>query len=329
VARACSGLNYFITSLVLGVLYAYLNYRGWRKRALCVAGFLVFPVILNILRVYVIVVVSHLTDFRFGPGTEHIVFGRVFFLVVILALFWIGRRWHDHMPEQTAPRGQVPAAVPGFLRWWPVPLAVLVALGAPPFVAQSIAQAREHLADEAAILAVPTARGVWQSESTAAGWRPQYSGAIQEQQVRFRLIDGAPVDVYVGVYGLGATLGSEMISYGNVITDNEFGSLLRDSRRSVTTPSGHSLTVRELIVPDDIGNWLVWQWFVVGDDPVVSPYTAKAMEALAFVTRSSDSERIVTLATPMDDSADMRMRSLIEAYGLCISSGLAVEACRE
>ena len=39
VARACSGLNYVITGLVLGVLYAYVSYHGWRKRALCVAAF--------------------------------------------------------------------------------------------------------------------------------------------------------------------------------------------------------------------------------------------------------------------------------------------------
>ena len=45
VARACSGLNYFITGLVLGVLYAYLSYRGWRKRSLCVAAFLVVPIV--------------------------------------------------------------------------------------------------------------------------------------------------------------------------------------------------------------------------------------------------------------------------------------------
>ena len=84
VARACSGLNYFVTSLVLGVLYAYLNYRGWTKRIVCVAAFLVFPVVLNILRVYVIVVVSYLTEMRFGPGTEHVMFGRIFFVVVML-----------------------------------------------------------------------------------------------------------------------------------------------------------------------------------------------------------------------------------------------------
>ena len=71
VARACSGLNYFITGLVLGVLYAYLTYRGWTKRVLCVAG---LPgrsrSLLNGLRVYVTILVSHLTDMRFGPGAS-------------------------------------------------------------------------------------------------------------------------------------------------------------------------------------------------------------------------------------------------------------------
>ena len=44
VARACSGLNYFVTSLVLGILYAHLTYRSWTKRAICVAAFVVIPI---------------------------------------------------------------------------------------------------------------------------------------------------------------------------------------------------------------------------------------------------------------------------------------------
>ena len=85
-ARACSGLNYFVTSVVLGVLYGYLNYRGWLKRAVCVLAFVVIPVVLNGLRVYFTILVSHLTDMRFGPGTEHRTFGLIFFVVMMLVV---------------------------------------------------------------------------------------------------------------------------------------------------------------------------------------------------------------------------------------------------
>ncbi len=107
VAKACSGLNYVITGFVLGVLYSFLTYRSWWKRLLSMAAFVVVPIIANGLRVYITIGVSHLTEMDFGPGKEHVTFGRVFFLIVIFAMFWIGRRWRDEEPPaRSAPSGR-------------------------------------------------------------------------------------------------------------------------------------------------------------------------------------------------------------------------------
>ncbi|MCI0437099.1 MAG: exosortase, partial [Gemmatimonadetes bacterium] len=43
VARACSGLNYLITGVVLGTLYAYLTYSSLRKRLIFLAAAIVVP----------------------------------------------------------------------------------------------------------------------------------------------------------------------------------------------------------------------------------------------------------------------------------------------
>jgi exosortase A len=328
VARACSGLNYFITSLVLGVLYAYLNYRGWKKRLLCVAAFLVFPVVLNILRVYVIVVVSYLTEFRFGPGTEHVVFGRVFFLIVILALFWIGRRWHDDMPMPAARGAAARADSAAWTRWWPLPLATLLALAGPPFLETSIARSREHLANASLLVKLPEALPGWQGPDEATGrWRPHYVGGVTERQAMFRDDQGGTVDVFVAVYGLGAAHGAEMISYGNVVSLSERGSLASDGRRTVALSHGESLEVRELVLHEGETPRLVWQWYVVGERPVVGPYATKAFEALAFITRSAASERVVTVSTPLSDGAERRLEAFVTSRGRCVAEGFPVEAC--
>lgn len=68
VARACSGVAFLMTALVLGVLYAHLNYSSWRKRLLCVLAAVMVPVLANGVRVYITIAVSYLTDMRFGPG---------------------------------------------------------------------------------------------------------------------------------------------------------------------------------------------------------------------------------------------------------------------
>ena len=329
VARACSGLNYFTTSLVLGFLYAYVNYRGWLKRATCVAAFIVIPVILNGLRVYFTILVSHLTDMRFGPGTEHVTFGRIFFIVMMLALFWIGRRWHDDMPSATeAASGRSRGAVAPWTTWWPLPVACLIALAGPPFVATSIARASEHLSDRESLAALPAPAAGWQGPLDAAGrWRPLYTGGLLERQAIYRTPEGRSIDVFVAVYGLGTTVGAEMISYSNVMFPEEHGSLAEDAYHLLTLPDGTSFRVREVVAGYGGDRKLVWHWFVVGERPSLNPYATKALEALAFVTRSADSERIVAINTPLDDSAAQRLEAFILAHGRCVALGFPAEAC--
>jgi eight transmembrane protein EpsH (proposed exosortase) len=328
VARACSGLNYFTTSLVLGCLYAYLNYRGWLKRTTCVLAFVIIPIILNGLRVYITILVSHLTNMRFGPGTEHMTFGKIFFVIMMGVLFWVGRRWHDE-PDASSATPAAPTRSASGLHWWPLAVATLVALSGPAFVAVSIAGAASNLSSHGSGLVAmpPTAQG-WEGPADGKGrWRPLYRGGLIERQSVYHLIDGAPVDVFVAVYGLGKTVGAEMINYSNVVTDRERKSLTQDSTRAVLISSGQSLDVRELVVFADGGSRLVWQWFVVGDRPVVGPFATKAFEALAFVTRTAESERIVTVSTPQDADAETRLQKFMTAYGQCAATGFAAEHC--
>lgn len=329
VARACSGLNYFTTSLVLGFLYAYVNYRGWLKRATCVAAFVVIPIVLNGLRVYFTILVSHVTEMRFGPGTEHVTFGRIFFVVMILALFWIGRRWHDEMPPASqAASGRTRGGVASWTTWWPLPIACLLAFAGPPFVDTSIARASERLADRESLAVLPAPAAGWQGPLDATGrWRPQYTGGLLERQAIYRTPDGQPVDVFVAVYGLGTSVGAEMISFGNVIFPEEHSSLAVDAYHHLSLPDGTSLKVREVVAGYGGDRKLVWHWFVVGERPVLNPYATKALEALAFVTRSAHSERIVAINTPLDDAAAQRLEAFIQAHGRCVALGFPVEAC--
>lgn len=329
VARACSGLNYFTTSLVLGVIYAYVNYRGWLKRSACVAAFVVIPVILNSLRVYFTILVSHLTEMRFGPGAEHVTFGRIFFVVMMLALFWIGRRWHDEIPAaHVAPGGSARGAAAPWISWWPLPLACFIALTGPPFVATSVARASEHLADRERLASMPAAAAGWRGPLDATGrWRPLYLGGLVERQAMYETSNDPPVDVFVSVYGLGTSVGAEMISYSNVIFPEEHESLAMEQHRVVTMPDGTSLKMREVVAGYNESRRLVWHWYVVGEQSVVNPFAAKALEALAFVTRSAQSERIVAISTPLDDSAARRLEAFLQAHGRCVALGFPVEAC--
>src|SRR5262245_56987951 len=45
VAKACSGIRYLIACVALGVLYSYISYRSWQKRALFIALSIVAPIV--------------------------------------------------------------------------------------------------------------------------------------------------------------------------------------------------------------------------------------------------------------------------------------------
>ena len=101
VVEGCSGLRYLIASITVGTLYAYLSYQDIRKRVIFIALSVIVPIIANGLRAYMIVMIAHLSDMKLALGIDHLIYGWVFFGIVMLLLFWIGSYWRD--PEPTIP----------------------------------------------------------------------------------------------------------------------------------------------------------------------------------------------------------------------------------
>jgi EpsI family protein len=180
------------------------------------------------------------------------------------------------------------------------------------------------VAETTSLVALPGGREGWSGPREAPGsWRPFYGGGLVERQVAYRDADGGIVDVFVAVYGIGATAGAEMISYNNVVFHGEFVSLLHDERRIVPAGAGDPLGVREMLIRSASGARLVWQWFMVGDRPAVHPAAVKFLEVGALVGGTATSERIVTLSTAADDGAHERLASFVAAHPECVRSGFA------
>jgi len=96
VAEACSGVSFFIASFVIGSLYAYLNLVSIKRRAMYVAFSLIFPVLANIVRVYVIILIAYWTDMEHAAGADHLIYGWFFFAFVIICLLGIGELIRDN-----------------------------------------------------------------------------------------------------------------------------------------------------------------------------------------------------------------------------------------
>jgi exosortase A len=106
VVEACSGLRYLIASITLGLLYAYLTYSSLLRRSLFVLASVLVPIVANWVRAYMIVMIGHLSGMKYAAGVDHLLYGWVFFGLVMLMLFWIGSRWREDLvaiPAATQP----------------------------------------------------------------------------------------------------------------------------------------------------------------------------------------------------------------------------------
>lgn len=121
VVEACSGVRYLIASFMVGSLFAYLNYSSTRKRLVFCLVALAVPIVANWLRAYLIVMLGHLSGNELAVGADHLVYGWVFFGIVVAIMFFVGARWSD--AEEPAPEPVAASAQAA-----PVPYRVTVAL---------------------------------------------------------------------------------------------------------------------------------------------------------------------------------------------------------
>jgi EpsI family protein len=195
-------------------------------------------------------------------------------------------------------------------------------LAGPPYVAAAATDVERQFERGEQDVVLPPAAAGWSGPAAAAqAWKPLYEGARIERSGRYADAQGAVVDAYVAVYGLGTSAGAEMISYRNRIYDEEHRSLGRSHGRSARLPTGGRVPVQDLQVDDDRGRYRVWYWFMVGERPMTSPYQVKAQEGLAFLARHAVTERIVVLATPVGPGDEQRLAAFVAAHAACVRSG--------
>ncbi len=111
VVEACSGLRYLIACVTIGLVFAYLTYRSWTRRALFIALSIAVPIVANWVRAYLIVFIGYSSDMRLAVGVDHLIYGWIFYAFVMCLLLWVGSRFSDeNAPELRKTRAE-PAEV--------------------------------------------------------------------------------------------------------------------------------------------------------------------------------------------------------------------------
>jgi len=299
VVEGCSGLRYLIASVTLGVLYAYLTYRSWKRRLLFSIAAMVVPVFANSGRAYMIVMIAHLSDMKLALGIDHYIYGWVFFGIVMLLLFWIGGFWReDNQPEP----GPSPSTLSPTLAAVGVParpilpaaVAALVVAGLWPVYAHWL---ESRPLPEMPVLQVEVAGG-WQPGQAFTTWVPHWIGA--DRQLR-RSYTQAGHDVLLELnYYVNQRQGAELINSQNYMIKQKDPDWSNVGETLVTVQiGGKTRQVRQAKMRGSNGQrLLVWQWNLIDQRPVVSDYLAKLILALDRVRLLRDDGLSVLIATP-------------------------------
>ncbi len=212
VAEACSGAKFVIAMVAYGTLVANVCFVSWRRRLAFMAVALVVPVLANGVRAFATIYAAYCTSVERATGLDHIVYGWLFFGVVMAGVLAIGWRWFDRAPDAPAFDPATLQAVP---RWRcdPLQAAILVLVTASAFVtwAGAIAHRAQRLPDH---IALPVVAG-WHrvAASTRAPWMPYYPGADHFLFGRYADGRGHLVDLAIAVYG-SQREGKELVGFG-------------------------------------------------------------------------------------------------------------------
>jgi EpsI family protein len=327
VAEACSGLRYLIASVALGFLYAYLSYRSLWRRLAFIALSVAMPIVANGIRAYGIVMIAHLSDMKYATGIDHLIYGWLFFGLVVLLMFWIGSFWREPVNDASAitPLSLHPplAPVPGeYARRYVVwTLAVILVAAVGPLWADWINRAERGAVS--VTLQAPTAVAPWQGpEADAGDWEPKFSGAdavVRSQYLR----DGRIVYLYVAYYRQQRP-DAKLVSSQNSLYDGKRWRYVSEER--IKAPLGKDeWPLQATLLTDGQRRRLVWSAYWEGGRLVVSPYVAKLWEAWDRLSGAHRGSALVAVAADYEvrpDEAESLLREFLASQWPGISATL-------
>jgi EpsI family protein len=221
VAEACSGAKFLIAMIALGVLVAHLGFLSRRRRAAFLALCVVAPILANGVRAFGTIWVAQYTGAKAASGFDHIVYGWIFFGLVIAGVLALSWYFFDRPADAPPIDAEIVAgqerAQKTTLGLVPATAAVLlIAVAAPSWAALIQSQGATPIAATAHL---PSVAG-WAplTEAATPDWKPRFDGADRLLTGRYRDATGAEVDLAVALYASQSD-GRELVGYAHGAVD--------------------------------------------------------------------------------------------------------------
>lgn len=212
VAEACSGVKFLIAMVALGALVANQCFVSWPRRIAFMAACVLIPILANGFRAFGTIYIAHHGNVDFAATFDHVVYGWVFFGIVIVLVLGAGWPFFDRAADAA------PIKVDGWSIRTAKPLSrpfafamlaavLLIPFGWTHFVAQ-------RASPVPAQIALPDVPG-WQRVDyrPVHPWQPRFVDASHTLFGRYQNGAGETADLYIAVYDRQSE-GRELIGFG-------------------------------------------------------------------------------------------------------------------
>ncbi|MEQ1516151.1 MAG: exosortase A [Usitatibacteraceae bacterium] len=307
IADTCSGVAFLSTSLLLGVLYAWTAYCSTTKRVVFIAGAAVIGVVGNGIRVYLTIMIAHLSNNRFLRD-DHYMFGWFLFAIFLFSFCWLGWRFRDAneasegeaksngVVNDTTPSNSSTAkpivlsaisiAVFLVLIFWPIAKSTLLTSSASK--GKSVPEI--------------SARNGWVRRDTPSiDWKPDVRNPSRIAIQSFEK-NGRRIDVFFGTYE-NESWDSKLVSASNRLASlDDPNWSLADRGAASANLSSAALEVKSGIILHGTQKVLAWHWYWVGSRPTGSDARAKLEQLRMRLQGVQSSGTWVAIYTDASDS---------------------------
>jgi exosortase A len=302
VVEACSGIRYLIASLTIGVLYAYLTYTSLKRRLIFALLSLFVPILANWLRAYLIVLLGHISNNELAAGVDHLIYGWIFFGIVIAIMFVIGMRWAEPTSEQQSCAVAATTFSQRPTNFWLLPAMIAIFVAAGPLADDKL---RQGNASTPVRLSPPVPKEAWHPVTPPIAWQPVFNNASAEFQSAYNNADRW-VGLYIAFYR------NQNYERKLVTSTNALATSLDPVWQVVTggqataNIAGNQLRVRQSELLEKQGNpeerYVIWQWYWINGRLTSSEIEAKWLTALAMLSGKGDDSAVVVVYTPKKDA---------------------------
>lgn len=317
VVEACSGIRYLIASITLGLVYAYLNYNSYAKRAYFILAAILTPILANGLRAYLIVMIGHLSSMKLATGVDHIIYGWVFFGIVMLLMFYVGSYWRDPPPPIPEEGIADTDTVYRYPHFWPMMVSIGLCLAVWPVGAAwiNLKQSAEYGIPKY-FTQPPISQ--WQPVNPPNwGWEPRFPG-VGGQAISYLTNGETLAGIYVAHFS-NDTRDGELINSQNVlIAQNEKSwRLLTAAKTSIHWPGRKPADIDESVLVGSQRSILALRWYRIGSENTANTYYAKWLQLLKRLSGDSSPELMIVIFTETPrgeyEPALSRLRQFAEA----------------